>query len=155
MAGEVEISDYPGKKYSSIRIPAEKFVGLIDWSPDRKFGLAVGNRVGAGAQSAIFFEFGMAKWAIEVCNPCDIHICNEGVGVFLDSPSPGEIPQLWVFHREGILFSANYPGIGALKSVSVSPQGILVESDRRKLLYSMSGSLLSEEKFAPPRRKRK
>lgn len=150
---DIEINNYDGKPYSSIRIRHLNFVGIIDWSPSRVFGLAVGNEIGGKVKSAIFFEAGIIKWALEVCNPLDVQLCNEGIGAFLDPLRLGEVAQLWVFYQGGLLFRVECNAAGGLKSISVSPSGILAEFERRRLLYSMSGSLLSEEKLMPPRRR--
>ena len=58
---QIKFKEVPGRAFSMVDISENDrphFIGMVDWSPGRVFGLAVGGYVGTIKRFAIFFAGG-------------------------------------------------------------------------------------------------
>ena len=133
---DARISDVSGSKYSNIEIPSIYFFGLIDWSPRKRFGLAHGSTYD-GSKSIMFFVDGVCRWKHSGTNIFDIHLTDEGVGMWVSD-------EVVVFTKEGILFKTPWQGtMGKIQRLEATPEGLKIHGERLIFTYDMSGRLLS------------
>lgn len=132
---DVEIEPIPGIRYDFIRIHSLGFQGFIDWSPNRRFGLATGKSKKGGL--AILFADGKERWRIPIKGAMDKRLTNDCVGVFQDGD------DLVVFHADGVVFKKKCPvGLGKITDFKVTPEGLKVFCDLSVFVFDMSGRLL-------------
>lgn len=139
---EIEISDYEGRTYSSIRIPSLRFVGLLNHSEDKRFGIAAGVIVQTQERVVLYLCDGAITWRADDCAPMDIRFSVNGWGGFVTSTS------ICAFNPDGIVFDVGCPfGIGKVCTVRHDDNQVIFLSDRYEIVYDLTGHLLRKERL--------
>ncbi len=138
---DIEIGDYPGRQYRPIRIHSLGFVGLLDQSADRRFGLAAGKVMPTGKRLMLYLLDGTIAWMVPDCSPMDIRFSDDGWGGFVESSG------LCAFNQGGIVFRAAYPlGIGKVRSVLLAQNKMIFLGERFEFVYDITGNLLEKRR---------
>lgn len=138
MIAHIQIIDYPGKKYSSIRIDALKFIGLLDRSADKRFGLATGKTMPSGERLVLYLCDGAIRWKLTDCAPFQIRFFVDGWGCFTS-------PEICVFNQDGIVFRAEMPsGFTSVRDVQLFGDKIIFYSERFIFTYNWLGDLIEQ-----------
>lgn len=85
---EVEIIPVEGRRYARVHIRQDDkptFVGIMDFSPNGHFGLAVGKRLLEQDNAAILFIDRDGLWTRQVTHVDCVHVTDNGVVAFLDA----------------------------------------------------------------------
>ena len=135
----LEMTHVDGRRYSTLRIPEIHFIGIADWSPNHRFGLAVGSLNASQSRIALLIADGEELWRSPVGQPFDVQITDDCSGVFEDGG------KLVFFHSGGILFKVEQPpGLGKITDYKVMPQGLMVYGGRLMVFaYDMAGRLIA------------
>lgn len=135
---DIEITDFPDRrKYSSIRIGALGFIGLVDWSTNRQFGIATGRLYPSGRHVALYLQNGAVVWQEADFHPMDIQFIDQGWGGCTESHG------LVVFNITGIVFRAPRPaGLPVICEIRRTDAGIVFQGERFEFEYDLAGNLL-------------
>lgn len=135
---EIEITDHPGRSYCSIRIPSLSFIGMLDRSTDKRFGIASGVVTTSHQRLVLYLCDGAIAWSIDNCAPIGIRFLDDGWGYF-------ENHNIYVFNTNGIIFSAERPmGFDVRDAVFYNDRVVFL-CERLIFTYDWLGNLIEQK----------
>ncbi|MGQ0545547.1 MAG: hypothetical protein ACT4P3_09480 [Betaproteobacteria bacterium] len=136
---KLEVHDWEGKRYSSATIRGDDgeplFVGLMDWSPNRHFGLLIGNRLADGGAAALFFIDQQNLWARPVVKPDFPHVTDHGVAAFVDAG------QLVIADMKGVILDKPFGPPCCIDAFEVGADSFYITADRTRWRADYDGNL--------------
>lgn len=133
---DIEITEYQDRSYSYIRIRSLNFIGMLDRSADKRFGLAAGKVMSSGKWLVLYLDDGAICWRLDDCSPMGVRFFVDGWGCFTS-------PDICVFNRDGIVFRAEIPnGFTSIRDVQFFGDKVIFYAERFIFTYDWLGNLI-------------